>query len=256
MFEEQYPTSRDPQGNGLTWFTDRKQLGELLVFHSGTNQGFISMIALMPERDLGFIVVSNSDRFEDLQNQLAVDTLRLMLETKYGVVIPEKKRSEPVDVDKSTLEKYVGKYVMNGEIVEIILSGDKAKAIYQGQKITVVPLSQSKFRLSHWLADVENIELEFFVGSLDDEDIMIVTMGYSYYIICPRYPDLEEIPPLWAELIGTHDIYPRIHSKRLYQTASLSNCSAYVSIPVVKIHGGNQMAAILMRHVQILIPKA
>ncbi len=85
MFEEQYTKPRDPKTNGLTWFTDREQLDELLVFHSGTNQGFISMIALMPERKLGFIVFSNSTRFEDLQNQLAIDTLRLMLETKYGI---------------------------------------------------------------------------------------------------------------------------------------------------------------------------
>ncbi len=212
MFEEQYTRPRDPQANGLTWFTDRRQLGEQLVFHSGTNQGFISMIALMPERDLGFIVSSNSDRFEDMQNQLAVDTLRLMLETKYGVVVPEERRAEAVDVDRSTLERYEGKYVMNGEIIEIILSGDEAKAVYQGQKITMVPISQAKFGLSHWLADVENMELEFYVDSPDDEDMMIVTMGGSYYIICPRYPAIEEPPPLWEELTGKYDIYPRIPS--------------------------------------------
>jgi len=210
MFEEQYTRPRDPKTNGLTWFTDKKELGELMVFHDGTNQGFISMIALMPERDLGFLVFSNSDSFEDVQNQLALDTLRLMLETKCGIIPQEDKPTETVDVSKDTLENYVGKYVINGEIIEIILSGDKAKAIYQGQKITMIPVSQSKFRLSHWLADVENIELEFFADSPDDEDIMIVAMGD--YFVCPRYPDVEEVPTLWVDLIGKYDIYPRIPS--------------------------------------------
>ena len=69
MFEEQYTGPRDPKTNGQAWFTDREQLGELVVFHEGTNQGFISMMALMPERKLGFIVFSNSDNSEDVQSQ-------------------------------------------------------------------------------------------------------------------------------------------------------------------------------------------
>jgi hypothetical protein len=74
----------------------------------------------------------------------------------------------------------------------------------------MVPISQSRFRLSHWLADVEGIELEFFVGSPDDEDIMIVNMGDCF--VCPRYPDSEEEPASWGELVGKYDIYPRIPS--------------------------------------------
>jgi hypothetical protein len=168
------------------------------------------MIALMPERKLGFIVFSNSDAFEDLQNQLAIDTLRLMLETKYGIIPGEEKPAEAVVVDKSTLEGYLGKYVLNGEIIEVLLKGDKPKAVYQGQKITMIPISQSRFRLSHWLANVENIELEFFVDNPNDEDIMVVTMGDHF--VCPRYPDIEGVPSFWEKLIGKYDIFPRTPS--------------------------------------------
>jgi hypothetical protein len=206
MFEEQYATPRDPQTNGLAWFTDKGQLGELAVFHTGTNQGFISMIALLPEKKLGVVVFSNSDAFEDIQVQLAFDTLGIMLETKYGIVHEEDKRAESVSVDKTIVEKYVGKYVINGEIIEVILSGEQLKAIYQGQKINMIPIRQSSFRLSHWLVDVEDIQLEFFVGE-GDEDIVIVTMGD--YFVCPRYPDIEATPPLWAKLIGEYEVLPR-----------------------------------------------
>ncbi|MCJ7471491.1 MAG: beta-lactamase family protein [Actinobacteria bacterium] len=206
MFEEQYTKPRDPNTNGLAWLTDKKQLGELVVFHDGTNQGVISMIALMPERDLGLIVFSNSDRFEEVKAQFTFDVLKLMRETKYGI---EPKQEEPVkkvEISRDILEKYAGKYVINGEIIEIILDGNTAKAIYQGQKISMVPISQSRFRLSHWWADVENIEVEFFVDSPDDEDIMIVTMGDNF--ICPKYPELQNIPSLWGDLAGEYEIYP------------------------------------------------
>jgi len=210
MFEEQYARPRDPKTNGLTWMTDKKELGELVVFHGGTNQGFITMLAIVPEKDLGFAVFANSDSFEDVQNQLTFDTLKLMLETKHGIVVPEKEEAREISIDKNTLENYVGKYVINGEFIEIILSGNQLKAVYQGQKITMIPTSQSKFRLSHWLADVENIELEFFVNNPDDEDIMIVTMGD--YFICPKYPNIEEIPTSWTDLVGKYNVYPRIPS--------------------------------------------
>jgi hypothetical protein len=210
MFEEQYTEPRDPKTNGLTWFTDKKQLGELVVLHSGTNQGFISMIALMPEKKLGFIVFSNSARFEDVQNQLTFDILGLMLETKYGTPTGHAEPTEEVDVSRDTLERYAGKYILNGEVIEVIVSGDQAKAIYQGQKVSMVPVSQSRFRLNHWLADVEHIELEFFVDDPDDEDIMIVNMGDCF--VCPRYPDIEEVPASWGELVGEYDIYPRVPS--------------------------------------------
>ena len=213
MFEEQYTRPRDPQTNGLTWFTDREQIDELIVFHSGTSQGVISLIALMPERDLGLVVFSNSDSFEDEQNQLMVDIFKLMLETKYGSVPSEKTAPDQVRVDKSTLERYVGKYAMNGEILEIVLNGDTPKVVYQGQKVSMIPISQSRFMLSHWLTDVEDFQIEFFVDNPHEEEIMIVVAGDSFHIICPKYPEIDEVPPLWDKLIGEYDIYPRIPSR-------------------------------------------
>jgi CubicO group peptidase (beta-lactamase class C family) len=212
MFEKQYTRPRDPQTNGLTWFTDREQLDELIVFHSGTSQGVISLVALMPERDLGLVVFSNSDSFEDEQNQLMVDIFKLMLETKHGIVPSEKSAPDQVRVDKSTIERYVGKYAMNGEILEIILSGDTSKVVYQGQQVRMIPISQSRFMLSHWLTDVEDFQIEFFVDDADEEDIMILTAGGSFHIVCPKYPEISEAPPLWQKLIGEYDIYPRIPS--------------------------------------------
>lgn len=134
-----------------------------------------------------------------------------MLETKYGIASPgEKQPTQSVDISKDILEKYTGKYVINGEIIEIILDGNEPKAVYQGQKVTMVPIGQSKFRLSHWRVDVEDIEIEFFVDSTDDEDIMIVNIGD--YFICPRYPDIQKVPALWEDLTGKYDIYARIPS--------------------------------------------
>ena len=210
MFEEQNVRPTDPQTNGLAWFINWDLLDELVAFHSGTNQGVISLIMLMPEKKLCFIVFSNSDEFEDVQNILAIDTLKLLMETKYGTVYKDQTSYEEVNVNRAVLESYTGKYVINGEIIEIVLKNDKLKAIYQNRKINMVPISQSRFRLSHILADVEDIELEFFINNPEEEDIMIITMGDHF--VCPRYQDISEIPHLWEELTGKYDIYSKIPS--------------------------------------------
>jgi len=116
-----------------------------------------------------------------------------------------------VAVDRAILQRYLGKYVIQGDVIEIVPSGDRLKAVYKGQAITMVPISQTRFRLSHWLADVEGIELEFFVGDPNDEDIVVVTMGDHF--VCPRYLDVEEDSPLCRELTGKYDVYPRIPSE-------------------------------------------
>jgi CubicO group peptidase (beta-lactamase class C family) len=210
MYEEQYTQDRDPQTNGLGWFTNKDVLDELLVFHGGTNQGFISLIMMMPERKLGFIVLSNSDAFEDLGIALGVHTLELMLETKYDVVPDTKELAEEVHVDSTVLAKYVGQYVINGDIIEVIQAGDQLKVIYRNQKIKMIPITQTKFRLTSWLTDVENITLEFWVGDSEKEDLMILTMADHF--ICPRYPEMEEIPDGWNELVGQYEMVPRVPS--------------------------------------------
>ena len=211
MFEPQNIKNTDPQTNGLTWFTDRELLGEKVVFHSGTNQGTISLIMLMPERDLGFIVFSNSDSFEDVQNLLAIDIFKLMLETKFGIKPIEKQEPLIIDVSEDILEKYVGSYVINGEIIEIIKKSGKLNAVYQNHNIKMLPVSETKFILKSVLTDVSDIAFEFFIDVSEEDDILIVTMGDHF--VCPKYPELDEIPAIWKNLIGEYEVHPRTNSE-------------------------------------------
>ena len=181
MFEEQHSGPRDPQTNGLTWFTDTVQLSERMVFHSGTNQGFISLISMIPEKKVGVVLLSNSDRFEEINNQLAVEVLELMLETKFGTAPLQKPDPAIVSLDESALKTYEGKYIVNGDIIEISLRIGGLRALFGGATINLNPISSTQFTLSHWLTDVEDMTMEFFVDDPDDEDIMILSLGGSYH---------------------------------------------------------------------------
>jgi CubicO group peptidase (beta-lactamase class C family) len=210
MVEARYHEDWDPQANGLGFFTDTDMVDELLVFHDGGNQGFISLIMMVPDHDLGLVILSNSDSLGDLGYHLGIDLLRLMVETKTGKVYEDKLPKAAIDIEPSVLERYTGKYVARGEIVDIVLDGDQLKAVYQDYKIKMVPIGTNKFRLTSRLADVENITLEFWVDDPVEEDLMILTMGDR--MICPRYPVLDQVPDLWNDLAGTYDLIAFIPS--------------------------------------------
>lgn len=210
MYEPQNTKPSDPQPNGLTWFTDTDLLDEKVVFHSGTNQGTISLVMLMPESKLGFIAFSNSDSFEDEHIPLATEVLQLMLEAKTGVIKDEKVQSNIIEVNEYILQEYIGDYVINDEIIKVIKKGENLKVVYQNQKIKMLPVAENKFILSHPLVNTDGITLEFFVDIPNEEDVMIVTMNDHF--VCPRYPEITLISPPLSIFTGKYEVHDRTKS--------------------------------------------
>jgi hypothetical protein len=180
---------------------------------------------LLPERKLGIVVFANEVSFEgNLSVSLAIEILELMLETKYGVSPPKDETPEPVDLDRSLLEDYVGKYIVFGQVMDVSLSKGRLKASIQEMKLDLVPVDRTRFRVSHWLLylgladlfqlpiDLGELEIEFLVGDETGQDVMIINIGDISYEICPRYPEFTDIPALWQELAGVYELVGRLSS--------------------------------------------
>ncbi len=229
MFEDQFSSQSDPQPMGLGWKIARVIGSELLVWHDGgPSEGIGSLVALLPERKLGVVLFANGTSFDgSISVALALEVLELMLETKYGLAPPDEQVSAPVDIDRSLLDGYVGKYIAYGQVMEVSLRGDRLKGKIQGMSFDLVPVSQTRFRLDHWLLslgladllqlpiDLRKLGVEFLVGSETQEDVLIINAGDVNYEICPRYPDLEDLPAFWEGLVGEYEIYARLPSGRV-----------------------------------------
>ncbi|MEA3337578.1 MAG: serine hydrolase domain-containing protein [Chloroflexota bacterium] len=226
MFEDQFSSQRDPQPMGLGWKRAPVFGSELLVWHDGgPGEGIGSLVALLPERKLGVVLFANEISFEgSISVFLANEILERMLETKYGVTSPEDETSEPVDIDRSLLDDYEGRYVAFGQVMDVFLSGDRLKGKIQGMKFDLIPVGQTEFQVSHWLLnlgladllqlpiDLRELEIEFLAGDEAEEDVMIINMGDISYEICPRYPEFTDIPALWQELAGVYELVERLSS--------------------------------------------
>ena len=207
MYYHQEDNTRDLKDNGLTWFRNSEVLGETVVFHDGTNQGFISMLALIPEHDIGMVIIANSDEFENVKSILSFDILRVMLESKTGKSIPKPPDSDIASIPEAVLQGYTGRYLMNDEFIDVILKNSKLKARYKGFGLTLKPIGDNRFKFKNPLGDEFESRISFFPGNDFEEPYMILEMGDAFF--CPRYPVPDEIPESWKDLEGQYTKHAR-----------------------------------------------
>ena len=212
MFQEQYSKPTDPETHGLGWFTNRSSFSELVVSHSGGINGTSSQLMLMPYKKLGVVTFSNSESYEQHSISLSIKALESMMENRRGIAPSKRVKPGPVKVNKPDLQKYTGKYIINGEVSRIFLSGKNLKATVQGHKLTLIPLSSSRFKVKHWLIDIGESYAEFFTDEKDNA-VMILNLEDAFHLTCPKYPDINEIPSLWRRLTGKYNLHTRIKSK-------------------------------------------
>jgi hypothetical protein len=221
MFLTQPTPPDDPQPMGLGWKTAQVYGGEQMVWHDGgPGEGIGGLVATLPERKLGVVLFANSTAFEGSQVlPLAIDLLEPMLEAKYAISPPPEIKKAPVPLDPIALHTYPGKYIIFGEVMEVFQKKDKLKASVMGLSFTLEPIGQSTFRPRHWVIDLglhnllqlpmdlRQLEIRFVMGDESGvDDRMIINFGGLNYESCPRYPKMNEVPPLWEDLSGEYDL--------------------------------------------------
>lgn len=225
MYQDQYSRPTDPQPMGLGWKLGHVLESELLVWHDGgASEGTGSLIAMLPERKLGVVLLGNAITLEgSVSLPIAIEILEIMLETHGGLAADRAEPTNVMLVDPSLLNLYGGSYAIFGDILEVSADEDRLKGTIQGMRFDLVPVSENKFVISHWLLklgladllqfpmDLGKLEFEFQVGGETSSGGMIVNFGGVNYEICPRYPPLPEVSS-WRALAGKYEIYPHLAS--------------------------------------------
>jgi CubicO group peptidase (beta-lactamase class C family) len=223
MCEDQYSRPADPQPMGLGWKIGRVLGSEKMVWHDGgPAEGIGSLVAMLPEKKLGVVMLGNSTSFESsVSMPIAMVLLEAMVETAYGLERIEEESREEVQVERAVLERYQGEYALFGDIIEIVLDKDRLKARFPGFSFDLAPIGENRFGVTHWLnrlglldllglpMDIDELEIQFQPGTEAGQDLMIIDFGGINYEICPRYP---EVPAGSEALAGRYERYYRLQA--------------------------------------------
>ena len=228
MFQGSGSGPTDPMPMGLGWKTARILGAEHLVWHDGgPTDGTGTFVAFLPERKLGIVLISNQTNFEaPIPAFLAVELFELMIETKDRPAAATETATERVEVDRSLLQGYVGRYAAYGQLLDVTRSGNRLKGTMQGMTFDLVPVGDATFQVSHWLLKLglgsllpippglEETRIRFRTGDDPAEDLLILSVADFAYEVCPRVLDLTEDLALWAKVAGDYDLVYRMPGGR------------------------------------------
>ena len=220
MFQPQYSWPGDPHENGLAWRTDTHRFSELTVFHHGICMGTQSLIALMPEKKQGIVLICNSSSIDDsILLEFGFEILGLMLQTIDGVLPKSESGPQPSGSPQTSSEKdqYEGKYCLDGEIIELFIKSEDLKVKIEPGEMELLPLEGRRFSLSSDMRSLERfgkIEVEFFLDEISKDWMIHIFRGGMYVGTAIKCPVLDETAlEKWRKLEGKYEAYPRFESR-------------------------------------------
>jgi len=181
--------------------------------HSGATLYHRSILMILSDHKLGIVVLSNSSSAGGVVNKVAVEALKLALETKTGIRQPERKKPETAAGTPSpdSLRGYEGRYATLAGVVPVTLKSDHLRAELMGRSFRLVPRTDGLLGVQYRLFGLIPISL----GGLDDTGISRATVA-GRDILKARFAGREgllgeriepvPIPEAWLARAGEYDI--------------------------------------------------
>lgn len=206
MTVDQFSRPEDPQLMGLGWKLSETLSGELLAWHDGgPSEGSGVLVALLPERKLGVVMVGNGTTFETSATApIAAELLEVMLETQTGVASTGESLPEPVQPEDEALERLEGTYVAFSQPFDVSAGGGELTGSIEGFDFDLTPRADGSFTVSHWMQrlgldrllslpiDLEALRIRFEPSAVHPaQDLMIIDLGGFSYEIAPRLPPVD-----------------------------------------------------------------
>jgi hypothetical protein len=194
MFTVQLTEEKTGYGLGfhVGKFRDHK-----MVSHRGAVYGHSTSLAVLPEKKIGVVVLTNQDIASGPVRKLTDAALELMLSAKLGE--EPKPQQKPIAVAPAELAKLAGDYESEGYWARIGVRRGVARANLSGQSLTLTPVEADRF-----LADGRFAHRASFVFLRDDSGEVT---GFSAMQQEFRRVDadaVDEIPEAWSRLLGSY----------------------------------------------------
>jgi len=207
---------------GLGWFLQRFSfsggIGEMLVAsHGGGTPLFRTSLAIVPEKKLGVVVLTNSTEGGKILSKVSREALKLCLEARIGKTIArQKEKIVPPDkvANNVLLDSMVGRYATLALLGSIERNGQNLDATFDKYKFHLIPSSNGRFGVARKflgifpmkkIGSLELARMQAIPLTSDDRQLLAVRYDNRLWFYAEKI-DPAPLPPTWQNMLGRYQI--------------------------------------------------
>jgi CubicO group peptidase (beta-lactamase class C family) len=201
---------------GLGWFLEKDSVADegYVVRHGGTTMLFAGELVLLPERNLGAVVLANTHGSRRVVSHIAEDLLRLAIEGELGLppgesALPfDEWTDEPAPRDAAPM---VGNYATGLGMIAIRPKSEDLCACIVDQTVDLVPLPDGWYGLSQRSIDALPAgyraigEMRFATRRIDGREVMVAKRNGEEALLGEKIEPVE-VPAAWRARVGRYRV--------------------------------------------------
>jgi CubicO group peptidase (beta-lactamase class C family) len=203
---------------GLGWMLNTPTISTLqnagpVASHGGAIGMFRSQMYLLPEHQLGVVVLANSDTAQGLVDHVATEALSLALEVKTGIQQPTPAKMEWADtpIPAETLQTTAGDYISAIGPVTVSRDRNSLRAHALDRSFDLRPRKDGLLGLDYVILGLWHVnlgplgEVGLSVRNVAGHDLLIARVGAQELRVGERIKPPATLGP-WRERLGNYEI--------------------------------------------------
>ena len=204
---------------GLGWFlsgTDIQNVGQI-ASHGGATLYHRSQLLVLPKHKLGVVVLANSAEAGSVVHKVALEALKLALESKTSIKQPDVKKKEPpngITLTREELQAYEGYYDTFAGVMNANSDSDYLEIKAMNKTLRLIPHADGLFYFKYRilglipvsLGEWDNVGISHAI--IAGRDILAAHGNGREWRIGERIQPVP-IPEKWLQRIGEYEIVNR-----------------------------------------------
>ena len=193
---------------GLGWMLSGLPIegGGQQAWHNGGTKAYLSQLALLPDKKLGVVVLTNADSASSLVAEVGEEALRLALEIRHGIAAPAKARAPEISLARAALAQHVGDYSLMGSLAHIKLGKKRLKLHVLKHVLDLVPVTPNRFRVEFNLLGLKSVPIAFPPVEFTQVAGRRFALLHDRTVIPAEKISPYSIPESWRRCVGDYHI--------------------------------------------------
>lgn len=203
---------------GLGWFIDYSSRENMKVAgHGGGTPLFRTNLAILPEKKLGVVVLTNSTEGSKVLGKIGKEALKLALEAKTGRTIEDKDRQiEPPDqkASEDMLQSFTGRYATLNMLGTVTRKANTLDAKFEKYQFQLIPSSDGKFGVKrkflgifplNKIGSLELAKIKVSRTEFAGRELLTVHYDNRYWFSGDKFKP-KPLPDTWKSALGNYKI--------------------------------------------------